>query len=116
MYPRRWLCRPRLGINLALPGAMASLQAALSAMAGLSLPALSIPPVALSSLIGLLAALANIKAGLGVNLMAPNASAALQLALSCAAALRASQPESFRGPSSRRRCRRSRQRRCQLGP
>ena len=60
---------------------MASLSAALSAMASLSPPALTVPPASLASLIGILAALANIKSGLGVNLLAPNAAASLNAAI-----------------------------------
>jgi hypothetical protein len=70
-----------LGINLGAPGAMASLQAALSAMASLSPPGLAGPPMTMASLIGILAALANIKSGLGVNLLAQGAAASLQTAI-----------------------------------
>jgi hypothetical protein len=66
---------------LTAPGAALSLQAALGAMASLSPPALNLPPASLASLLGILAALANINSGLGVNLLAPNAAASLEMAI-----------------------------------
>ena len=56
-------------------------------------PALTVPPASLASLIGILAALANIKSGLGVNLLAPNAAASLNAAIGALPISASSQPE-----------------------
>jgi hypothetical protein len=70
-----------LGINLAVPGAVPSLTAALAVVATLQLPPLTLPPLQLAKLIGILAATASIKAALGVNLMLPGAVATLNAIL-----------------------------------
>lgn len=66
-----------LGINLALPGAFAQLNAALTAAARMSLPNLNVGMGLMGALAAMLGQLAAIGQGLGINLLTPQAAGLL---------------------------------------
>ena len=79
-----------LGVDISQPGAMEALAANASAVASLSIPAIGISPALLLNPLAILAALANIIAGLGLNPFAPGfteASAAISAKLPAFAGL-----------------------------
>lgn len=69
------------GIDLQLPNGLPNLITALNGMAPLSLPALAIPQMTLTHLMGILAALANINSGFNINMAEPGAWPQLQSVL-----------------------------------
>ncbi len=71
LWGRLFNATAALGINLALPGAMASLSATLSAFASLKLPGLAIPLPQLGMLASLIAPLARLPS-FGMNITMPN--------------------------------------------